>query len=426
MPRITQLPPAAAVTGAELIPVVQDGESRNLPASRFATAEQGNAAAQAARSVAGLVNWAKRRLSFPDWQPVNQQTGAGWPAFQAGLRDMADLAVVENELFTPAGDYSGLDSYAGGVVMRDGRVFLCPCKATEAAIYDPAADTLVSVPGTLAGNFAFAPGVLLQDGRVFLTPAYSTTARIYDPVTNTYSTPGGDYPGNLAHCCAILLPDGRVFMPAYYQNRNCRVYDPVNDTVAVYAFPCQTNGYTYAALMADGRVFICPFADATAKIFDPVTNTISNAGGTWPGIYGLAAGATLLIDGRLYLTPGTNNATAYLYDPQAETVTPANGSYPINPNTYTGGLLLPDGRVWVYPYNTKDNVMRVYNPFTDQLETYNHPMPGIATYQGSALLHDGRVILVPRRATKALIFGKVSNIAPLADNFVLSPFYNKF
>ena len=122
-----------------------------------------------------------------------------------------NYGTLTDTLTTPASTYPGGAAYAGGVLLRDGRVFCVPYGATTARIYDPATNTLTTPAGTYPGNNAYAGGVLLGDGRVFLVPYSATTARIYDPATDTLTTPAGTYPGSAAYIGGLLLRDGRVF-----------------------------------------------------------------------------------------------------------------------------------------------------------------------------------------------------------------------
>jgi len=92
---------------------------------------------------------------------------------------------VTDILTTPSGTYLGANSFEGGVLLPDGRVFCVPRNSTTARIYNPITDTLTTPSGTYPGASSFVGGVLLPDGRVFCVPHNSTTARIYGlPLSN--------------------------------------------------------------------------------------------------------------------------------------------------------------------------------------------------------------------------------------------------
>jgi hypothetical protein len=90
-----------------------------------------------------------------------------------------------NTLTTPAGAYPGINAFAGGVLLPDGRVFCVPSISASARIYDPITDTLITPSGTYPGGTAFFGGVLLPDGRVFCIPRSNTSARIYGSALTT-------------------------------------------------------------------------------------------------------------------------------------------------------------------------------------------------------------------------------------------------
>ena len=87
-----------------------------------------------------------------------------------------------------------------------------------------------------------------------------------------------------------------------------------------------SSAYLGGVLLPDGRVFCVPLNALQARIYDPASNTISIANGTYPG--GLAyAGGVLLPDGRVFCVP-YNASQARIYG-----------------GTYPSGIALPDARV---------------------------------------------------------------------------------
>ena len=90
-------------------------------------------------------------------------------------------------------------------------MFCVPHSSTTARIYDPVSDTLTTPSGTYPGSNSFAGGILLPNGKVFCVPFNSATARIYDPVSDTLTTPSGTYPGSNSFYGGVLLMNGKVF-----------------------------------------------------------------------------------------------------------------------------------------------------------------------------------------------------------------------
>jgi len=63
--------------------------------------------------------------------------------------------------------------------------------------------------------------------------------------------------------------------------------------------------------LPDGRVFCVPRNSTTARIYDPVTDTLITPSGTYPGS-GAFNGGVLLPDGRVFMVPH-NSTTARIY-----------------------------------------------------------------------------------------------------------------
>ena len=64
----------------------------------------------------------------------------------------------------------------------------------------------------------------------------------------------------------------------------------------------------------------------------------------------------MLPDGRVFCVP-TNSTTARIYDPITDTLTIPSGTYP-GGGGFVGGVLLPDGRVFCVPFNS--TTARIY------------------------------------------------------------------
>ena len=112
----------------------------------------------------------------PNWRIVGPNV---YSLYSRSIARTNAAATVADELTTPTGTYPGSNSFSGGVLLPDGRVYYVPFGSTTARIYDPVADELTTPSGTYPGSSAFTGGVLLPDGRVFCVPHLSTTARLY-------------------------------------------------------------------------------------------------------------------------------------------------------------------------------------------------------------------------------------------------------
>jgi len=184
----------------------------------------------------------------------------------------------------------------------------------------------------------------------------------------------------------------REYLKDYYQPNNCFVqsFGNIDSTVK----GC-------AVLLQDGRVFILASNGTTAYLFNPKTNTVSTAGGSYPGSGAFQSGV-LLKDGRIFLVP-ENSTTARIYDPITNTTTTPNGTYP-GGDAYRTSVLLLDGRVFMIPLKTTQAA--IYDPVINN-KTNPIGWTGGSGYYGGVLLPDGRVFCVPGGATSAKIYDPI-------------------
>jgi hypothetical protein len=409
---------------------------------------------------AGVTTELNRNLvpKFPDWTPSNLQIGPGWPKFQCAFSWMASddsygigltcatgLGVLPYPYAYSAGTGLNLEDgrvyiipkyvssqriskaaiydpgnntsyfaggtfpagyYSGGALMRDGRVFCVPQGHASAMIYDPVADTLVQAGGVFPSDefYTFSGAVLLPDGRVFCVPDHSTTARIYDPTTDTLTIPTGDFrnsPGlesyqdSERHRNGVLLPDGRVFcVPGELWQSN-RVYDPVTDTTTSLQNVAYTRsiqgGPSPGILMPDGRVFCVGLTGTYYFIFDPVNDSLESY---------------RVFDERFAEWAGIPTGTRRLF-------------------------LMPDGRVLIWNYGSFTNAANfvIYDLSLRRAIPSNIPYTDFDNrrFENAVMLKDGRVLGFARTTEQDYphyIFSSGHVVNPLADNYILSPYYN--
>jgi hypothetical protein len=200
--------------------------------------------------------------------------------------------------------------------------------------------------------------------------------------------PAGTFSGNYVTLGTVLLPDGRVFLVPY-GSTTARIYDPLTNTLTVPSgtYP-GSNSLGRGVLLPDGRVFCCPITSTTARIYDPATDTVITPNGTYPGTANAFSGCVLLSDGRVFIVPGSSTS-ARIYDPVNDTLTTPSGTYPGNFGC-NGGVLLPDGRVFITPFNS--TTARIYDPVTDTLITPNGTYEPATVARGT-LMADGRIFM---------------------------------
>lgn len=236
---------------------------------------------------------------------------------------------------------AGSKSFAGAVLMKDGRVFCVPYDSTTARIYNPDTETVSTPSGTYPGSGAFVGGILLPDGKVFCVPHNSASARIYDPLTDTLSTPSGTYPGTKAFFGGVLTRDGKVFCVPY-NSTTARIYDPTTDTLTT---PTGTypggEAFSGGVLLGDGRIFCVPYSANFPLAYNPVTDVLLPADYKLPDI-------TLSVSSEVSSTPlyreGLSTSTGYFGVTSnvmgatiTITLTSSGGGSPITTTLTSGG-----------------------------------------------------------------------------------------
>ncbi len=269
---------------------------------------------------------------------------------------------------------------------------------STAELYDPATDTYVPT-GSMAQPRALHTATRLADGRVLLVGGGVTEAgqsgapdvstlpapEIYDPATGTFGPAGGNTTIPRIFSTATLLPDGKVLiaggmtmaLPADGASPDpnaegiptaaAELFDPATGTFTATGPMSTPRMWHTATALADGRVlFVGGTVDfdatgqattpdptmTTAEIYDPAAGTFTATGG--PGLARVGSAATLLNDGRVLVTGGTdtNAATpesltksAELFDPAAGTFSPTGDM--VSGRAFHTATTLSDGKVLV-------------------------------------------------------------------------------
>jgi hypothetical protein len=156
---------------------------------------------------------------------------------------------------------------------------------------------------------------------------------------------------------------------------------------------------------ASGRVFMCPRASTTARVYDVATDALITPNGSFPS--GRFLGAVKMNDNRIYMIPfgfsGTSQAR--IYNPVTDIFTTPNGTFSLNGGQWIG-TLLNDGRVFIVPY--ADTVARIYDPVADTLTVANGSYVLNAHY-AAVTLPSGKVFMPPNMAGRAAVYDPATN-----------------
>lgn len=241
-------------------------------------------------------------------------------------------------------------------------------------------------------------------------------------VSQNYPMPGSetlvfldyDYgPEPDKYSCSKLLMDGRVYLgPNYFDT--AKIYDPVTNTVATSldkSYPEVLNAHSNTVYLPNGTVFLTPFNTIYSRIYNPGQDNVTSIPDT--GLYNLQGGfskGVLTPRGEILHIPYNSTKDA-VYDPHAKTIRNSQGSYPGN-EAYSDGVLLPDNKVLLIPYRAISPVLFDLNvPFDDPQDPVmpltfiqSTVVSGEGMFSGGVMLSDGRVFLVPTNRPDAAIY----------------------
>ena len=306
-----------------------------------------------------------------------------------------------NPTYTP--HPTAVSGYAGGVVLKDGRIVLIPLKNIRIAIYNPTTKKVSYCSNYVTGGYF--GGVLLKDGRVFLANHHPDKPAIYDPIKNTVSSNSVGNGGKHFRGC-VLLNDGRVLCIPQ-KNNTIGLYDPnvVPNTFIKMTYNGTTNNSKWGGgvLLADGRVVFVPRNSNAIGLYDPskvIPFTLIETPLLTQGGEKYETGC-LLPDGRVVFTP-LNSNTIGIFDPSSKTfIKEVFNELPSGGSKYHGCTTLPDGRVLFVPWNAKN--VGIYTPSLNGGKgTFTRFLMNAIpkTFVGAVLMPSGQVLMVPYNADR--------------------------
>ncbi|HEX6867666.1 MAG TPA: kelch repeat-containing protein [Candidatus Limnocylindrales bacterium] len=373
----------------------------------------------------------------------------------------------------------------GGMTTRDS----IPTDISTAAadVFDPASGTFTRVSSMRDSRTGHA-ATALADGRVLIVGGSTTTqdthltplssAELFDPSTGSFIATGSlaterSQPG------ALRLPDGRVLVVggsnSYGEPRTAELFDPATGRFEAAGMSATPHGEAWAGTLSDGRVLVLgrvndQLSAGTPELwsaFDRPQPAGVEHDPVGPGFAAIDAGAmplraghtaTLLADGRILLTGGTDAAdpgadprgwqpvaSAEVFDPKtglSRTVGEMSVRrfghvavpLPDGRVLVAGGEALacpPPDRVCVYPKPRAE----IFDPATGRFTTLPAKLgPGPVRSSGdrpdrnwppaAALLGDGRVLYIGPRRVAVIIdpaTGEAQVGPPLRGAWLVSP-----
>lgn len=228
------------------------------------------------------------------------------------------------------------------------------------------------------------------------------------------------FPGGTSHINCVLMADGRIFFCPFLNNTGL-ILNPVRGAFSTpggtYGTSNNTNGnYSAGVLLFNEEILLVP-RNAACRVYNAKTDSVRIIGSA-PAVTTAYTGGILMKNGKVYCLPN-GLTTALIIDPINNTTIVPTGTFPYT-GFSLGGVLLPDGRVMIITSTNAQH--RIYDPYTDKLTVANCQSNG---GQNGCLLPDGRVYIAPVSPnTSAVIYNPVTDSTTTANGTFPSAAWN--
>lgn len=270
--------------------------------------------------------------------------------------------------FIPAGDMATARLGHTATLLPNGKVLIAGGYngdyLASAELYDPDAGTFASV-GKMAGARSDHVATLLPNGKVLLAGGvgdgwkFLADSELYDPSTNTFTPTSSMTTPRESHT-ATLLETGRVLVAGGHQGRDpavtvyssAELYDPATGTFEPTGSLTVRRHKHEATLLPNGQVLITGGSDerdsegayTSAELYDPATGSFAATGNMKAARYKHAGTSVLLANGRILVAGGASSAETY--DPATRAFSSAKGSMGTR-RLFSTATLLRNGRVLI-------------------------------------------------------------------------------
>jgi outer membrane protein assembly factor BamB len=356
-----------------------------------------------------------------DWREVGPEE---WPAFESHIREQAALGSEGVPPVTPLGSVPAEETWGGGVLAPDGRIFGIPDEATTILEIDPEGRTVRTFGSVPVGTDKWRGGVLAFDGKIYAVPRDADSILEIDPSSGLISTDveaGGE--GANKWYGAVLGPNGRVYGIPYDETRVLE-YDPAARSVRLFGDFAGSEKWRGGVLAPNGLIYGIPQAAASILVIDPAAGSATTF--AIPATGDEFRGGVLGPNGLIYAIPATA-AVVLEIDSAVESVRSV-ATVAASASAYSGGAMAADGTIFGSPFDGNE-VLAFTVPSTMADQGTVAGIDGTPTANslcsGMTLGLNGMLYLIPFRAET------VYEIDPRArgrldPNVALSPYYNKF
>ena len=331
---------------------------------------------------------------------------------------------------------SGSSDYSGSVLLPDGRVLFVPNSASNVGFYNPVSGlfSTVTAAGLTAVANKFRGGVLVPNGNVVFIPSAISNIGMFNPLTYAYSNIAvGAQGGTFRFQGGVLGPTGNVVMVPR-DSANIGVFNPTTLVLTnVGPISGSTSLFGSGVLLPNGNVVMTPM-NTNANIgmyntYSLATSGFSNVGPIATNGY-LWETSVLAPNGNVIFLPSTS-ANIVVYNPSVVTSPLASSAFSNVPfigaaevgskNFFQGSVLLPSGNVICCPADASNVGM-----FDPQALTYSNSVAvssATLKFFGATLLPTGQVVFCPYNSANV---GALNTFTPVAPEFCLSPYFNKY
>ncbi len=257
------------------------------------------------------------------------------------------------------------DRFRGGVLSRNGLIFLLPQTANVEDIYvfNPQKKSFCHIPidSSITENHVWAGGTSLADGRIISFPILGSAIIEINPYNlsvKKVATAPGTYGGQ------ILAPNGFMYGVPYNADHILKFDTESYTMTEIGSFPINGAKWYSSALGPNGKVYGIPLeADQVLEVdpsddsFKKIGNVLNGAGLKW-------AGAVLAMNGKIYGIPDDESQILEI-NPTTEQ-TRLIGSLGTTPQKWSFGFLGPDAKIYMAPDDAATSLLQ-FDPDTDAI-----------------------------------------------------------
>ena len=323
-----------------------------------------------------------------------------WSGYKAIIDSETEIWTFEEIVTSDGLTFNHLTPYVGnvydssctfqatGYFEGDGTFFLEQIMTTVRENEEKTTIVTRETFGSINSSQTYWGGVLASDGKIYCTPAAATSVMEIDPVNDTFTTFGnfsssfGKWQGG------ALAPNGKIYCVPGSQNTILEI-DPVNKTTTT--FPSKANGYIGAVLALNGKIYCIPQTSSSVLEIDPV-NKIATTFGSLGSSGDKCAGGVLAPNGKIYGIP-SGSSTVLEIDPVNKIAT-TFGSLGSSGDKWSGGVLAPNGKIYGIP-SSATSILEI-DPVNKIATTFGSISDG--TWRGGVLAPNGKIYGIPLRS----------------------------